>query len=166
MTAQSAKTFEGIRPAGFTWGNAEHDTKAQVFLFLFSGFLSAFRCVTFYMEEVCDNRKPMSSWYRDEKVEAAKRKSLLAALCFLRDSDVHDGTLFPSAGVTHTWRRADQSTSSEFVLGAQPLQGIERLRKHPWAIDALASESVIAISAKALDELESLFEKGKLDGVF
>lgn len=166
LEQQSSNTFNSARQYGFTWTNPQHQRQAQELLFLFSAFLSAFRCVTFYIEKACKKRAPPSPWYEDQKKSAGERKSLLAAFSFLRDSDVHDRTLSTSPGVRHTFNFVDKSGTSEFMLNANDLRTIEMLQDRPWAVEALTNDSVLSISEKVLGELRTVVEEGIREGLF
>jgi hypothetical protein len=166
LLKQHSKTiFNAMRPLDFTWGNPEHQRLAQEFLFLFSGFLSAFRCVTFYMEKTCEKRSPPSTWYEDRKKKAVQEKSLLAAFCFLRDSDVHDRTLSTSPSVQHTINMAEQTTGSEFKLNGDDLRTIEKLRKRKWAVEVLTADSVVNVAEEVLSELRAVVTGGINEGL-
>jgi hypothetical protein len=162
----SKEIFGSIRPLDFGWTNADHQGKAQVFLFLFSAFLSPLRCVTFYIKKTCENQKPPSRWYKEQIKKAVKERSLLAAFCFLRDSDVHDQALSGTPGVRHKVDLSAQTATSEFTLNENTLLTIEALKKHRWAAELLAGDSVVAISESALAKLSDLVQEGIQAGLF
>lgn len=166
LTHASKEIFGGIRPLDFGWSNADHQAKAQVFLFLFSAFLSPLRCVTFYMKKTCEKQNPPSKWYRNQIKQAIKDRSLLAAFCFLRDSDVHDQALSSIPAVRHKVDFAEQTATSEFRLNKDALLTIDTLQKHAWAAELLAGESVLAICEAALAKLNDVVEAGIAEGLF
>ena len=77
LRAISQKVFTETRQFGFSWLNPEHQKHAQAFLFLFSGLSSAFRCVTFYIEDACRKGEPPSLWYEQQKEALRKQRGLL-----------------------------------------------------------------------------------------
>jgi hypothetical protein len=91
-------------------------------------------------------------------LKAVRGKSLLAAFCFLRDSDVHDRTLSTSPAMWHTVNLAEQTMASALKLNEYDLNTIEKLREYPWAGKALAADSVLSISEKALGELRAVVQ--------
>jgi len=175
--ADAKKVFPNT-PKGFEqltgWLKNRHAVDVHVcmeatganFLFLFSGFLSSFRCVTFYMKNACDDQDPPIAWYKSQIDKAVTEQSILAAFCFLRDSDVHARTLSTSRGVRHTINMAEQTATSEFKLNANDLLTIDKLRDCPWAAELLASDSVVAISEKGLEALRAVADEGMAQSLF
>ena len=104
--------------------------------------------------------EPPSQWYNKQTALARENKGLLAAFVLLRDSDVHKRTLHPAAGVTNRIDFATKTASSEFTLNANDLRTLEALKSEEWAVKALTSASVIAISEKVLEELKVVIELG------
>ena len=162
MAEQSRALFAGIRPSGFNWPNPEHAKGAQIFLFFFAGFLGAFGSTTYYMQTACE--KSNNRWYAKKRQQAAESRSLLAAFAFLRNNDVHEKTLALGAGVQHTWRLAQESTSSEFVLNAESLRTIAAMNAAPWAAALLTQKPIIQLASDALRELESVVMEGTSGG--
>lgn len=159
MKNQSKAVFGGIRPLGFTWTNPEHYQGAMVFLFELSAMLSAFRCVSYYLENACNRTTAGAKWYKDQEKEAAANKTLLAAFCFLRDSDIHEDTI--KGGVRHTSDAASQTTDSQFCFDTNAVSQLAKFKKTPWAIDLIRNRPIIELAEEALVELRAVVDKGR-----